>query len=104
VLLQINHGSMKTSQRAERLVNEQGLPVPEVGATLWAAVIDADQASTNILLLTRLGGGAFGNEPEWILNAMRRALTKVAGIGLGVRVVSYSRADAAIERLVGEFG
>ena len=32
------------------------------------------------------------------------ALTNVAGIGLDVRVVSYGQADAALERLVAEFG
>jgi hypothetical protein len=35
---------------------------------------------------------------------MRRALTKVAGIWLDVHVMSYGKADAALERLVAEFG
>jgi hypothetical protein len=73
-------------------------------ATLWAAVLNAHNSGSNMLFLTRLGGGAFGNEPPWIHHAMRRALTKVAGIGLDVRVVSYGKADAALERLVAEFG
>ena len=50
------------------------------------------QSGSNVLFLTRLGGGAFGNEPAWIHDAMRRALTKVAGISLDVRVVSYRQA------------
>jgi hypothetical protein len=73
-------------------------------ATLWAAVINAHNTGSRVLLLTRLGGGAFGNEPPWIHHAMRRALTKVAGIGLDVRIVSYGKADAALERLAAEFG
>lgn len=73
-------------------------------ATLWAAVVNAHASGCKVLFLTRLGGGAFGNEPEWIDGAMRRALTKVVGVGLDVRVVSYGRPDAAIERLVAEFG
>jgi hypothetical protein len=73
-------------------------------ATLWAAVINAHDTGSRVLFLTSLGGGAFGNEPAWIHHAMRRALTKVAGIGLDVRVVSYGRADTALERLVAEFG
>ncbi len=73
-------------------------------ATLWAAVINARESGSNMLFLTRLGGGAFGNEPQWIHHAMRRALTKVIGIGLDVRVVSFSKVDAALERLVAEFG
>jgi hypothetical protein len=35
---------------------------------------------------------------------MRRALTKVIGIALDVRVVSYGKVDGALERLVAEFG
>jgi hypothetical protein len=72
-------------------------------ATLWAAVVNARAAGSNIVFLTRLGGGAFGNEPDWIHHAMRRALTKVAGINLDVRVVSYGAPDAEFERLVAEF-
>jgi hypothetical protein len=73
-------------------------------ATLWAAVINAHDTGSRVLFLTRLGGGAFGNERAWIYHAMRRALTKVAGIALDVRIVSYGQADAALERLVAEFG
>jgi hypothetical protein len=73
-------------------------------ATLLAAVLNAHQSGTNVLFLTRLGGGAFGNEPEWIHSAMRRALKKVVGVGLDVRIVSYRKPDGALERLVAEFG
>ena len=73
-------------------------------ATLWAAVINAHESGSNMLFLTQLGGGAFGNNPQWIHHAMRRALTKVVGIGLDVRVVSYGKVDAALERLVAEVG
>lgn len=72
-------------------------------ATVWAAVINAHQTGSNLLFLTRLGGGAFGNEPEWIHQAMRRALPKVIGVGLDVRIVSYGRPDAALESLLAEF-
>ena len=48
--------------------------------------------------------GAFGNEPEWIHSAMRRALKRVVDVGLDVRVVSYGKPDPALERLVAEFG
>ena len=73
-------------------------------ATLRAAVINAHDTGSRVVFLTRLGGGAFGNELPWIHHAMRRALTQVAGIGLDVRVVSYGKADAALDRLVAEFG
>jgi hypothetical protein len=58
-------------------------------ATLCAAVLNARRGASNIVLLTRLGGGAFGNDDDWIDAAMHRALTKAAGFGLDVRLVSY---------------
>ncbi len=63
-------------------------------ATLWAAVINAHRFSSKVLFLTQLGGGAFGNEPQWIHDAMRRALNKVVGVGLDVRLVSYRTAGS----------
>jgi hypothetical protein len=72
-------------------------------ATFWAAVSNAHRFSSRILFLTQVGGGAFGNEPQWIHDAMRRALKKVVGVGLDVRFVSYQKPDRGLERLVQEF-
>lgn len=60
-------------------------------ATLLAGVLNSRQGSSNIVLLTLLGGGAFGNAPEWIHTAIRRALDKTQGHGLDVRLVSYGQ-------------
>ena len=56
-------------------------------ATLWAGVVNAQRGASNIVLLTRLGGGAFGNDDEWIDSAMRRAFSIVADFGLNVKIV-----------------
>ena len=58
-------------------------------ATLCAAVLNARRGASDIVLLTRLGGGAFGNDDTWIDAAMHHALTTVTGLGLDVRLVSY---------------
>ncbi len=50
-------------------------------ATLWAAVDNAQRGGSNVVLLTRLGGGAFGNDDEWIDAAMRRAIQTRRGPG-----------------------
>jgi hypothetical protein len=60
-------------------------------ATILAAALNAQSCGSNVVLLTRLGGGAFGNEPEWIHGAMRRALGLAKGMGLEVRLVSHGR-------------
>ena len=73
-------------------------------ATLWAAVLNARRGASNIVLLTRLGGGAFGNEDRWIDAAMRRALEKAVDFDLDVRVVSYGPVSTAKLALETTFG
>ncbi len=58
-------------------------------ATLLAGVENALNGGSNIVLLTLLGGGAFGNRDEWIHGAIRRALQRMEGLALDVRLVSY---------------
>jgi hypothetical protein len=58
-------------------------------ATMLAAVLNKQRGASNVVLLTSLGGGAFGNDDDWINAAIRRALTLTAGFGLEVRLVSY---------------
>ena len=58
-------------------------------ATLWAAVLNAQRGQSRNVYLTQLGGGAFGNHPDWILQAMERALARVADQDLTVHLVSY---------------
>jgi hypothetical protein len=72
-------------------------------ATMWAGVIHARQGGSNIVLLTRLGGGAFGNDDAWIDGAMRRALRQVSGFGLDVRIVSHRGPVPSTLRLIEEF-
>lgn len=60
-------------------------------ATLWAAALNAARGASNIVYLTRLGGGAFGNEPEWIDAAMQRALALARDVALDARVVSFGK-------------
>ncbi len=58
-------------------------------ATLLAAALNTARGASNIVLLTQLGGGAFGNDGAWIDAAIERALRLAAGFGLDVRMVSY---------------
>ena len=43
-------------------------------ATMLTAILNAQRGVSNIVLLTQLGGGVFGNESAWIESAIRRAL------------------------------
>ena len=42
------------------------------------------------MLLTRLGGGAFGNHKQWIDDALWRALSIVEYAGLDIRLVGLT--------------
>ena len=42
------------------------------------------------MYLTLVGGGVFGNQREWILSAIRRALNIVSDRDLEVWLVSYN--------------
>ncbi|RYF55839.1 MAG: hypothetical protein EOO27_19985 [Comamonadaceae bacterium] len=72
-------------------------------AALLEGVLNARRGASNIVLLTLLGGGAFGNDAAWILAAMKRALGKISGFALDVRVVSYGTPPEGLRRLIAEW-
>ena len=65
-------------------------------ATMLAAVLNARRGASNVVLLTGLGGGAFGNDESWIYAAMRHALQMMSGWDLDVRLVSYGAPSQAL--------
>jgi hypothetical protein len=67
-------------------------------ATLCAAIQNAELTGCRRVFLTQLGGGAFGNEPDWILDALVRALDKFHQSGLEVSVVSYGWSDPLLRK------
>ena len=73
-------------------------------ATLWAGVLNAQRTGSNIVLLTRLGGGVFGNDKAWIDSAIRRAFKLVGHFDLDVRLVSYGAPSAETLNIVKDFG
>ena len=70
-------------------------------ATL-AVAVSRLQEGFNKVYLTLLGGGAFGNKTEWIIDAIRKALHKFSGFELDVVIVSYLKPKAAVTALVEE--
>ncbi len=73
-------------------------------ATMLSAILNKQRGASNVVLLTLLGGGAFGNEAEWIHTAIRRALTMTSGFGLDVRLVSYGTPSREILQMAKDFG
>jgi hypothetical protein len=72
-------------------------------ATLLAAVERSRADGSNIVLLTRVGGGVFGNADDWIDEAIARALSIVEGAGLDVRLVSYGQVHQSFRAIAERF-
>lgn len=72
-------------------------------ATLCAAILNHHQTGNNKLFLTLLGGGAFGNEPPWIIHAIQRALEMYQNHNLNVFFVSYRRSNPLVQKLIANY-
>ncbi len=72
-------------------------------ATMWSAVLNARRGASKVVLLTLLGGGAFGNEDEWILSAMRRGIELLSPFDIDVRIVSYGAPSPAVLSVAKDF-
>jgi hypothetical protein len=71
-------------------------------ATLCAAILNAVSHGNNRVFLTLLGGGAFGNEIDWILGGIQRALNLYKHVDLDVAIVSYGSSNPYVQQLVNQ--
>ena len=62
-------------------------------ASFCAGILNYLRNGNNTLYLTLIGGGAFGNNIEWIINAVHRSLNLYKHVGLDVAIVSYGRSN-----------
>jgi len=69
-------------------------------ATLLAAAEQANGGGFHTVLLTRVGGGVFGNDPSWIDHAIERALRVVEHAGLDIRIVGHREVGSEIEGII----
>lgn len=72
-------------------------------ATLLAGLLNCRQTGCRSVFLTRLGGGAFGNNHRWINGAISRALTLMRDSELDVRIVSFGPVADDLVELVRPF-
>lgn len=71
-------------------------------ATLYTAVLNMKQNKSNIIYLTLIGGGAFGNEEYWILESMQKAIRKFITVPLDIRIVSYGHSNLNLVQAINE--
>ena len=67
-------------------------------ATLLAGLLNARRTGSRVVALTRLGGGAFGNDGAWIDDAMDRALGRLASQDLDVRLIVWGAVPPELRR------
>ena len=58
-------------------------------ATVLAGVLNAARGASKTVLLTRVGGGAFGNDDAWVDSAMRRARRIIAEKDMDLVLVTH---------------
>ncbi len=72
-------------------------------ATLHTAILNFAKTGCRKVFLTLVGGGAFGNQTDWIIAAMQRSLTLVSQVDLEVSIVSYGRSNPEVKALIQQF-
>jgi len=76
-------------------------------STLYAAVENymrnPEKPGSRKVFLTALGGGVFGNDMEWIKDAMSKSFTKFQDIGLEIHLVSFRFSTREFVQLQREF-
>lgn len=92
-------GGGRTSARGSRRRVSQA----SYEATLLAAVEQVESVGSNKVLLTRLGGSAFGNGDDWIDSAIERALTIVEDAGWDIVIVAYGYVSPAVQAIVDRY-
>ena len=68
-------------------------------ATICSAILNANKGD-NRLFLTLLGGGVFGNDTNWIMNSIARALHLYRDADLDIAIVSYGSSKPSVQKLV----
>lgn len=69
-------------------------------ATLYAALINLDNTGSNKLYLTLVGGGAFGNDQNWILESLLQSIRKFKNAPLNIQIVSYGNSNPMVQKLI----
>ncbi|WP_111707807.1 polysaccharide deacetylase family protein [Lutibacter citreus] len=69
-------------------------------ATLNVALINLDKTGCNKVYLTLVGGGAFGNEQDWILKSLSKAIKKFKNTPLNVGIVSFGNSKREVRELI----
>lgn len=71
-------------------------------STLYAAMLNMENNNSNLVYLTLVGGGAFGNEEYWILESIQKAIRKFKNVPLNIKIVSYGKSNLNLKKYIDE--
>lgn len=72
-------------------------------ATFYAAMINLEKTKSNKVFLTLVGGGAFGNHIDWILESLVKTIEKFKNVPLDVKIVSYGNSNALLKEAIKKY-
>jgi len=68
-------------------------------ATLYAAMVNLNNTGCPKVYLTMVGGGAFGNQQNWIIDALVKAMEKFRHTPLNVKMISYNKSNPSVKKI-----
>jgi len=70
-------------------------------ATFYSAIKNIDKS--NKVFLTLVGGGAFGNNIDWILESLVKTIEKFKNAPLDVKIVSYNNSNTLLKEAIKKY-
>ena len=67
-------------------------------ATLYAGMVNMEKNNSDLVYLTLVGGGVFGNEEYWILESMQKAIEKFKNVPLNIKIVNYGTPNLNLKK------
>lgn len=71
---------------------------------ICAGILNTIRHGNNSVYLTLLGGGAFGNDTAWIMEAIEYALNRYYDAPLDLAIVSFGRSNSDVQALIKKYG
>ena len=69
-------------------------------ATLHVSLLNMKKTGCNLVYLTLVGGGAFGNEEHWIMESLEKSVLKFKDTSLDIRIVSHSKSNPELIKTI----
>ena len=73
-------------------------------ATILAGLLNHQATGDPRVYLTLIGGGAFGNDDDWIVESIQRTVEMWINAPLDLNVVSYGRSQPLIQTMIDRMG